>query len=510
MSATAAIATPVDFGAIVSDSRVRAFESLSREYRSARGQFFTPYPIAQFMAHMQTPHRRMRLLDAGSGVGALTLATVESALENSAINEIEAVCFEKEAAFRGILEANLESCRETCADGGVTFSYEIRSEDFILTSSRELSGENLFMDDPLGMFTHVILNPPYKKLRSDSEHRTALRQVGIETSNLYTAFLWLSLLLLENGGELTAITPRSFCNGLYFRPFRKVLRDHFAFKHIHSISERRTAFSEDDVLQENIIFHGVKDQVKGDNVLLSSGTGATITSEHFIPAGDVIDQDNDSIIHLVLNAGDALTRRRIDSLPCRLNDLGIEVSTGPVVDFRVKEHLQPDPVKGTVPLLYPCHFNCQRVHWPKLGHKKPNAIRKSEAVDAQLLPSGHYTLVKRFTAKEEAKRVVAVVLSPDDLPEGTQSVGIENHINYFHANREPLDPEVSKGLYCFLNSTLVDSYLRIFNGHTQVNATDLRKLRYPKRETLVELARLCWNDSAISQIDIDRAVEQVI
>ena len=39
----------------------------------------------------------------------------------------------------------------------------------------------------------------------------------------------------------------------------------------------------------------------------------------------------------------------------------------------------------------------------------------------------------------------------------------------------------------FLNSTLVDTYFRQFNGHTQVNATDLRSLRYPGSDELVRL-----------------------
>lgn len=71
-------------------------------------------------------------------------------------------------------------------------------------------------------YNYAILNPPYKKINSKSKHRALLREVGIETVNLYTAFLALSILLMENKGEIVAIIPRSFCNGLYYKPFRKV------------------------------------------------------------------------------------------------------------------------------------------------------------------------------------------------------------------------------------------------------------------------------------------------
>jgi hypothetical protein len=45
------------------------------------------------------------------------------------------------------------------------------------------------------------------------------------------------------------------------------------------------------------------------------------------------------------------------------------------------------------------------------------------------------------------------------------------------------------GLSAFLNWSSLDAYFRQFNGHTQVNATDLRSLRYPNREALVALGR---------------------
>ena len=55
-------------------------------------------------------------------------------------------------------------------------------------------------------------------------------------------------------------------------------------------------------------------------------------------------------------------------------------------------------------------------------------------------------------------------------------MGFENHLNYFHKKGRGIDMPLARGLAAFLNSTLVDAYFRQFNGHTQVNATDLRSL----------------------------------
>jgi len=38
-------------------------------------------------------------------------------------------------------------------------------------------------------FNAAILNPPYRKINSDSRARRLLREAGIETTNLYAGFL---------------------------------------------------------------------------------------------------------------------------------------------------------------------------------------------------------------------------------------------------------------------------------------------------------------------------------
>jgi adenine-specific DNA-methyltransferase len=40
------------------------------------------------------------------------------------------------------------------------------------------------------------MNPPYRKINTDSAERVALREIGVETSNLYTGFLSVALRLL--------------------------------------------------------------------------------------------------------------------------------------------------------------------------------------------------------------------------------------------------------------------------------------------------------------------------
>jgi adenine-specific DNA-methyltransferase len=211
--------------------------------------------------------------------------------------------------------------------------------------------------------------------------------------------------------------------------------------------------------------------------------------------------DPESFIHVpALDAQDAL-----DSplFTCSLKEIGLEVCTGPVVDFRLRAHCRAQPEAGTVPLLYAHHFSGGRLAFPVEHRKKPNAIVENEDTKKWLMPRGHYVLTKRFSAKEERRRVVAFVVDPGELASGY--IGFENHLNVFHAARKGIDRDTARGLALFLNSTLVDTCFRVFSGHTQVNATDLRQMRYPAREQLRRFGQVV-GDRHLTQAEIDNRI----
>ena len=122
-----------------------------------------------------------------------------------------------------------------------------------------------------------------------------------------------------------------------------------------------------------------------------------------------------------------------------------------------------------------------------------------------LIPSSIYVLVKRFSAKEETRRITAALYDPEQFK--TEQIGFENHINYFHNSGQGLSKNLAKGLVLFLNSTIADAYFRQFSGHTQVNATDLRNLKYPSRAQLEALGAKIDNVFP-SQDETDKLVEE--
>ena len=478
---------------VIDQVRREASSLLDSQRRSDLGQYMTPSPIAAFMASLFTYKSQARLLDAGAGVGSLTSAFLDKALQEGTV--VDAEVWEIDNTLGGYLKNTLD---EYVQHGQGKIKACIHATDFIDDATLSIQFDN---DN---RYTHAILNPPYKKICTNSKHRKLLRTVGIETVNLYTAFVALTVLLMEKGGEIVAIVPRSFCNGSYYRPFRNLILRTCCIRQLHLFESRNQAFQDDEVLQENVIIHLTKGEPQG-SVVISTSHDAKFLGLHqttFDAAAIVKPNDPEQFIHIPtatvqINAPSLCTHT--------LRDLGLEVCTGPVVDFRLKEYWLDEPADGAAPLLYPHHFTDGFLCWPKL-HKKPNALQLASNVSKWLMPRGHYVLIKRFTAKEERRRLVAYHLPYEALD--AAYIGFENHWNVFHIEKRGMDEDIAKGLATFLNSTVLDEHFRVFSGHTQVNATDLRNMRYPSREQLRKLGQRAKNQPN-DQASIDQLLEEL-
>jgi adenine-specific DNA-methyltransferase len=313
---------------------------------------------------------------------------------------------------------------------------------------------------------------------------------------------------LEAGGQMVAITPRSFCNGPYFKKFRVAFLRTMSLKRIHIFESRKKAFSDDDVLQENIIYHAVQELQKPKSVTISASEGLEFEKARFmsVPYNRVVHpNDRDMFIHLDIDGTNNSPVERMRCFGSSLDRLGLSVSTGRVVDFRAREHLKQSPQQDTAPLIYPCHFSNGFIKWPVESGKKANAIASSAETSGLLVEAGFYVLTKRFSSKEQKRRVMAAIYDPARID--APLVGFENHLNYFHKHGKGLPADLAKGLALYLNSTVADQYFRLFSGHTQVNATDLRKMPYPTHEQLLRLGAYV-EEAMPNQETIDSVIEK--
>ena len=493
----------------VETSRREVSLRLEAGHRVLMGQFLTPASVAMFMARMiECKKPVVRVLDPGAGHGSLSAAFVaEMCRRQIRPDAIAVTACEIDPMLIDYLRPTLEFCKALSEEAGIRFEARILAKDFLEVGASTFAGD-LFAAGEKERFDCAILNPPYRKIRTESRERKLLRAIGLETSNLYTGFLAVTARFLAPDGEMVAITPRSFCNGPYFEPFRRFFLEKMRFCHVHVFDSRDRAFADDAVLQENIVFRAVKAVEPPREVVVSSSLDPDdpnprirkIKHEDIVRPGDphvfihiVPDGDGDSIRHQIMN------------LDSTLADLGLTISTGRVVDFRAKHLLRAQPGRDTVPLIYPCHLQAGFVEWPNGRTRKANALVLGPGAEDLLIPQGYYVLVKRFSAKEERRRVVAAVYDPERVP--SDRVAFENHLNYYHIRGSGLPVTIAKGLAAFLNSTLIDSYFRQFSGHTQVNAADLRCFRYPAWDRLVAIGRRIGK-SFPDQQELDRLVRR--
>jgi adenine-specific DNA-methyltransferase len=499
---TAGVPSIEEFLTRVEQRRSATSASLDPKARTAWGQFFTPRASASLVASMAPlpAAENWRLIDPGAGVGSLTAALVARWLVETDLPAMSVLAYEIDPKLMEPLEATLAEARMLAAGVGRRLDTTVCEANFVLSPPAAGAGNILLM------------NPPYKKLSASSDERAALAcgDCPVRVTNLYAAFLVRAVRALAPGDGLVAITPRSFANGPYFRDLRSDLLMRASFRRIHVFEARDRVFADADVLQENIIF-SMQLGTSPTNITITTSRDAienlNAVTRH--PHQVVHPNDPQRFIRLPLDDQALSIAERMATMPCTLSELGCGVSTGRVVDFRSKEQLRETPDTGTVPLIYPQNLCAGQVEWPVVT-RKPQALLLTAETASLVLPNEHYVVVKRFSAKEEPRRVVAAIASPKAFGQA-EFIAYENHLNVFHIANRGLDPESAAGLAAYLNSRFVDDYVRQFNGHTQINATDLRELRYPTAAQLRTLGLAAANLSNPVDPDVlDELLDSVV
>jgi adenine-specific DNA-methyltransferase len=447
--------------------------------RRELGQFFTPLEVARFMARLARPGRRVRhILDPGAGAGILACALCEE-LQTGPVH-IDA--YEIDLGLAHLLRATLENAQEWLSHKGIALTFTIHETDFVTENAVYLSETTLFDSSPPRTYDVAVLNPPYFKLGKSDPRARAASEIVHGQPNIYALFMGITASLLADRGVMVSITPRSFTTGDYFRRFREHLFSRVTPEAIHLFDSRKDAFREDSVLQENVIVRARKAKPKSGKTVRVSASGGIADLKRprsrAIPMESVLDvRSKDFVFHIPADEKDEEILRFVRAWPETLRSLGLAVSTGPVVAFRSREFLEHEEGDSTVPLLWLQHVRPMAASWPLTGKRKPQHIREEHASQKLLLPGENYVVLRRFSAKEESRRLVAAPLFGKALSKTT--IGLENHLNYVYRVRGHLSREEATGLAAVLGSSLLDRYFRVSNGNTQVNATELRALPLP-------------------------------
>lgn len=214
--------------------------------RKARGAFFTPDPLARFLADWAISSPTDRVLEPSCGEAAFLLAATRrlgalaSMVNDQAPAQVDGV---------ELHPASAQMARDLLQADGASASIQV--SDF-------------FAVEPTGSYDAVIGNPPYVRYQDFSgearaRSRQAALRAGVPLTNLassWAAFTVHATLFLRVGGRLALVLPAELLTVNYAAGIRRLLMEKFAHVNL--------------VLFEERVFPGVLEEVV---LLMADGYG---------------------------------------------------------------------------------------------------------------------------------------------------------------------------------------------------------------------------------------------
>jgi len=491
----------------IENSTKEYLESMSKTERKKIGQFFTPAEIAKFMGNLVfTSQTEISVLDAGAGSGILSAALIDKICLLGNVKTINLDLYESCNDILPLLNSNLEYIKVELFKIDIKLIYRVINENFILDNQFVWTGLIQLQKE----YDVVISNPPYKKIGKSDAEATVMNNIVYGQPNLYFLFMAMAAKLLKDNGDLIFIVPRSFSSGLYFTAFRKWFFQQMKITNMHLFVSRDAVFNCDSILQETIIIKARKTSETFKEVIITETENARnfkgITT-FTVPYRICVKEDKNSFLFFPTSKDDIEVLDFINQWEYTLSDSGYKMKTGIVVDFRETQWLRTEQSENTIPLLWASNFDKNRVEFPIHNDNKPQYLLASENTARLQMKIANYILIKRFTSKEERKRLQCALLFKDDFS-AYQSISTENHLNFITKLNGEMTKEEMYGLFVIINSNYMDKYFRILNGSTQVNANEINSIPFPAFSEIIDLGTEALKYQKLDEQTCDRILEQ--
>lgn len=480
---------------------------MPKSIRKKKGQFFTSKETAEYMASLvdfSILPQSVSILDPGAGTGILTAALLERIEKDKRIRHVDITCYETDEIVLPMLKSNLEYIRQ---NSHIIVDYRIVVDDYLLSQAADFEG-TLFANEFAQKYDVVIGNPPFLRVLKDHPAAVAMPSVVHGAPNLYFLFAAMSLFNLVEKGQMIYIIPRSWTSGAYFRAFREYFLTQGKPEHIHLFISRDKVFDQENVLQETMIIKMNKTCEKPERIVLTSTNSSSDFNKitKIETAYDDVVVGDELYVFLPVSYDDIDIIRSINRYSQTLPDVGIRMRTGIIVDFRQRDDLREEAGDGIVPLFYSQHIKNGLVNHASSGKNcdwvsmdKRNLVQKNK----------NYVFCKRFTAKEEKRRLQCGVYLRSDFPE-YEFIGTQNKINYIDKiDGSEMSMQEMYGVYALLNSTLFDMYYRILNGSTQVNSTEVNNIPVPPIRLITQIGEQILESNDLSTSNCDKVLSEV-
>lgn len=478
-------------------------ENMPKKERKKYGQFFTSMETARYMASMfviPENQEAISVLDAGAGSGILSCAMIERLDEIEEIKEIELTCYETDENVLPLLKENLSIMKmQSCKHININIITDNYITSQYLDFNHMLGGN---WNPP--KYDLVIGNPPYMKIPKDAPEAVAMPDVCYGAPNMYFIFAAMGLFNLKDESEMVYIIPRSWTSGAYFKRFREYFLLEGKLLHIHLFGSRNKVFDKEDVLQETIIVKVKKTSVKPNVVTITSTNSNKdfANCKSLIVPYDLVVSGDELYVYLVTSEEEVKVLDKLQKWNKTLPELGLRMKTGLTVDFRNRDVLRNEEEEGAIPLFYSQHIKQGEVQFPI---QKENEYIVTEQ-KGLIQENRNYLFVKRFTAKEEPRRLQCGVYLAKRFPQ-YQKISTQNKINFIDGLLTEMSECLVYGLYVLFNSTIYDEYYRILNGSTQVNSTEINAMPVPELDIIQEMGRKIMKSKDFSEKNCNLILE---
>ena len=489
------------------DNTIAYLGSVSKTERKKIGQFFTPTAIAEYMGSLSNRRdETMHILDPGAGSGILSAAIIDVLLKTTGLKQIELDLYENNLDIIPLLKNNLIYMQRAAQQHNIILNYSIIEENFITANHFAWTGLI-----PNEKYDVVISNPPYKKIGKNDFESCVMKDIVYGQPNLYFLFMAMGAHLLKENGEFIYIIPRSFSSGLYFTVFRNRFLRTMRITHLHLFTSRESISGDNDnVLQETVILRAVKSQEYFNSIKITESVGEdciNIINKNYADYDICVKQDNNSFLFFPTCEKDIKVLNFVNQWPSTLSKLGYKMKTGIVVDFRETEWMRRNDNDSAIPLLWAYNFRNHRIQFPVEVEGKPQYLINVPETKRLQMEKGNYVLLKRFTSKEEQKRLQCALLFESDFSK-YENISTENHLNYITKIDGKMSKDEIYGLFIILNSSYLDRYFRILNGSTQVNANEINVIPFPAFDDIVQIGRKAISCTDLTQVNSDAILEE--
>lgn len=218
---------------------------------------------------------------------------------------------------------------------------------------------------------------------------------------------------------------------------------------------------------------------------------------------DLVVLGEELYVYLVINDEEVAVLDKLQRWDKTLPDLGLRMKTGLTVDFRNRDLLRDEKEEGTIPLFYSQHIKQGEVQFPI---QKDNEYILTDQ-KGLMQDNRNYLFVKRFTAKEESRRLQCGVYLSKRFPKYIK-ISTQNKINFIDGLFTEMSECLVYGLYVLFNSTIYDEYYRILNGSTQVSSTEINSMPVPELDVIQEMGRKIMKSKDFSEKNCNMIMEE--